>query len=214
MDTATQLTDQLKKQISSFFMFSDLDSRNIEKYVSGALKRSIFCFRHINNKYYDQFRPTHSGQYSAFLYFLSHEIFLNDGPNETSEKIYYLNKIMHSLDLFYEVALPSIFFWEHPLGSVLGRARYSDFFTVYQGCTVGGSFDDSGVIHYPEIGSGVTLFSNASILGKCIIGENSIVASHTYLINQDVPANSVVFGQGKNITIKPNKKEYAFFKRF
>ena len=51
-------------------------------------------------------------------------------------KFYYLNKIMNSVEMFYEVELPSVFCCDHPLGSVMGRARYSDFFYFSQGCTV------------------------------------------------------------------------------
>ena len=43
-----------------------------------------------------------------------------------ADKIYYLNKILHSVDIYHEVELPSTFFLEHPVGTVLGRAKYQD----------------------------------------------------------------------------------------
>ena len=46
---------------------------------------------------------------------------------------------MNSVDLFYAIELPQKFGAEHPLGSVMGRAKYGDGFFFYQGCTVGGT---------------------------------------------------------------------------
>ena len=42
-----------------------------------------------------------------------------------SDKLYALNKAMASVDLFYQVELPDIFTFDHPLGSVMGRASLS-----------------------------------------------------------------------------------------
>lgn len=212
MDIETQLLASLKKQIVSFFDLSSEEMELLRIQIPAAHKRTISCFKSINNKYYDNFQLTHSGQYATFLYFLSNEIFKNTGRNELSDKLYYLNKIMHSIDLYYEVQMPDIYYWEHPLGTVLGRAQYGNYFTVYQSCTVGGNWDKNGALHYPVIGNNVTLFSYACILGNCKIGNNSIIASHAYLIDQDIPDNSIVFGQGNNLVIKPNKRESTIFK--
>lgn len=46
---------------------------------------------------------------------------------------------MNGVDLFYAIELPQKFGAEHPLGSVMGRAKYSEGFFFYQGCTVGGT---------------------------------------------------------------------------
>lgn len=202
----------VEKQLSNFFEVEVEDQERIGRSMSIAYHRSLNCFQKINSKYYSSFRTTHSGQYATFLYYLSNEIFLQEKINETSDKIYYLNKIMHSFDLYYEVKMPDIFVWEHPVGTVLGKASYSNYFTVYQNCTVGGSWDKNGIVQYPEIGENVTLYSYASILGKCKIGKNSIISSHAYLLNQDVPDNSIVFGQGKEVVIKPNNKTRSIFK--
>ena len=46
---------------------------------------------------------------------------------------YYLNKIMNSVDWFYAIELPDVFCAEHPVGSVLGRAKWNgNRFFVYQ----------------------------------------------------------------------------------
>ena len=71
---------------------------------------------------------------------------------------------MHTVDWFYQVELPVHFMAEHPLCSVLGKAKYGDYFFVYQGTTV--------------------------------IGANS------YLINETIPDNCIVFGSSPEIVIK------------
>lgn len=69
--------------------------------------------------------------YCILLYWLSRELFQN-GKLELADKVYYLNKMLNAVELFYEVKLPAIWSCEHPLGSVMGRADYGDYFFFYQ----------------------------------------------------------------------------------
>ena len=103
-----------------------------------------------------------------FLYYLSHEIYANTQNTILCDKIYYLNKIMNSVDLFYAIELPQKFGAEHPLGSVMGRAKYGDGFFFYQGCTVGGTDGKNG-----EILNSLTL--DANIEASPAIYEDTIV---------------------------------------
>lgn len=202
----------LYKQLNSFFSLKTTDHSNIESVIEIALLRALNCLKQINNKYYSQLNLVHSGQYATILYLVANELFRKIGRNDTSEKLYYLNKIMHSIDLYYEVQLPDLFHWEHPIGTVLGRAQYGKNFVVYQNCTVGGSWNKLEEIKYPTLGNDVILYSYSSVIGECRIGNNVILASHTYILNQDIPDNSIVFGQGKDIIVKPNNKSNNFFK--
>ena len=102
------------------------------------------------------FNPLHSLTWMLFLYRLSREIYQKFGAVKEADMIYYLNKIMHSIDWFYQVDLPIHFMAEHPLGSVLGKAKYGDFLFVYQGTTVGGN-RRGGALSYPVIGNNVVL---------------------------------------------------------
>lgn len=128
---------------------------------------------------------------------------LKDYPNEAG-KVYYLNKILHSIDWFYEINLPDHFMVEHPLGSVLGRAKYGDYLLIYQGVTIGGNISLSNTVEiaYPVIGECVTFLSNAKVLGNAHIGKNVIFAANSYVINEDIPDDSIVFGVSPNLTIK------------
>ena len=176
----------------------------------------IMCeenFRHSSNKYFitedgdARFNPYHSVQYMIFLYYLSHYLFLHGKEcSQLCDKIYYLNKILNSVDLFYAIELPSHFGAEHPLGSVMGRAKYSDGFFFYQGCTVGGTRSVDGNLFYPEIGKNVWMYANSSILGKCRIGDNVNIGAGAIVKNQDIPGNCSVFGESPNLIIKKRIK--------
>ena len=117
--------------------------------------------------------------------------------SEECSKIYYLNKIMNSIDVFYEVELPEFWFCAHPLGTVLGRAKYGNYFTFLQGCTVG---NNNGV--YPVFGDFVTMYSNSSVIGNCRIGNNVVIGTNTCIKDEDIPDNCLVFGSSPNLVIK------------
>lgn len=49
-----------------------------------------------------------------------------------ADKIYYLNKIMHACDLYYEVCLPNVFKLNYTVGSVVGCSIYGNGFELGQ----------------------------------------------------------------------------------
>ncbi len=198
-----ELINQLFRQITNFFPLSDEDKSEISSVLDVVINRCFKNFSSAKNKYYQKgFNPLHSVQYMIFLYYLSNEVYKQNTNNGLCDKIYYLNKIMHSVDLFYAIDLPSVFGAEHPLSSVMGRAKYSDGFFFYQNCTVGGTKDKDGNIFYPEMEENVHMFSNSNILGKCHIGKNVNIGAGAIVKNEDIPDNSTVFGQSPNLIIK------------
>ena len=160
-----------------------------------------------NNKYNQAervFSPYNTCQYCMFLYTLS-KVYASRGETEKADIIYCLNKALHGVDLYHGIQLPTIWGMEHPIGSVMGRAAYGDRFFFYQGCTAGGS---GGA--YPRIGNDVIMYSNSKILGDSVIGDRVILSANTYVIKQDIPNNSIVFGQGSHLTVKPISDERFF----
>lgn len=95
---------------------------------------------------------------------------------------------------------------EHPLGSVLGRAKYSDYLMIYQGTTIGGN-RKNGELFYPTLGKNVLMYSNSTVLGDSHIGNNVIISAETYIINEDIPDNCIVFGKTPNIQIKRKSED-------
>ena len=206
-DIAELLIHQLKQY------WLDIDEEVIRSAIPGAVKAVEDSFIGLPNKrfFYDgkaQINPYMSVQWMILLYRVAHEIYKNnktDTPKE-ADQVYYLNKIMHSNDWFYAVDLPIHFLCEHPLGSVLGRAKYGDYFFVYQGTTVGGNRSKEQ-LYYPVIGENVILFANSTVLGHTHIGNNVVVSAETYIINEDIPDNCIVFGQSPNLIIRSKTVE-------
>lgn len=197
------LNKLIRHQIHSLFLLDEIESEAISNSLTEALAKTEQCFSQSSNKYYSRngqvfFSIYHSGQYCIFLYFLSRQIYLDClGDSTLADKVYYLNKSLNGLDLFYEIEMPEVFHLDHPVGSVMGRASYGNNFTFAQLCTVG---NNHGV--FPTIGEKVTMLSGSKILGNCIIGDNVIVSANTYIKDTNIPANSLVFGSSPNLTIK------------
>lgn len=202
---------QLIIQLESHFILTNIEKSVITDYLDLALEKCESNFWASSNKYFFiemggaknvRFNPYHSVQYMIFLYYLSHEIYVNTQNSILCDKIYYLNKIMNGVDLFYAIELPQKFGAEHPLGSVMGRAKYSEGFFFYQGCTVGGTVGKNAKIYYPVLGENVQMFANSSILGRCKVGDNVKIGAGALVKNEDIPSDSIVFGQSPNLIIK------------
>jgi serine O-acetyltransferase len=206
----SELEALVSRQIETLFGFRQEEERaSFKAGIAAALERCEFCFSHTKNKYYAKdgstyFNPFHSGQYSIFLYFLSNSIFsLYPNLRTLADRVYYLNKALNGLDLFYEVKMPRVFFLDHPIGSVLGRATYGEGFAFAQNCTVG---NNKGV--YPVIGQNVRMMASSMILGACNIGDNVIISAQSYVKDVDIPPCSIVFGAHPNLVVKARDESY------
>lgn len=205
-----ELKNFLLRQLSSFFPpLSAEEYNHLNNVWEKVISKCEYNFSKSDNKYFSKiedgkrvvrFDPYHSVQWMTFLYYLSHELYLDN--SSLCDKVYYLNKIMHSVDLFYAIELPQIFSAEHPLASVMERAKYGEGFFFYQGCTVGGTSDKEGNNYYPVLDDNVRMYANSSILGRCHIGRNVQIGAGALVKNQDVPDNCIVFGHSPNLIIK------------
>ncbi len=199
------LINHVNRQLTNMFGPSD----DVEPYINVTLQKCEKCFQVNKSSYYrnDQqelfFSPYHSGQYSIFLYYLSNTIHLIGNNKKLASIVFYLNKILHSVDWYYEIRLPEYWGVEHPVGSVLGKAKYSNGLFLYQGCTIGGNKGK-----YPVIGENVILYANSTILGDSKIGSNVLVSTGTIIKDDTIPDNCIVFGQSPNLIIKNKDKNY------
>lgn len=180
---------------------------SLESYIEESMERLLYCCSHSKNKYYNEngsvkISHLHTSQYAMFLYYMSNTLFRHD-ESHIATLIYYLNKIMHSVDWYYEIELPDYFIAEHPMGSVLGRAKYQSGFSFNQGVTVGGNKGK-----YPTFGKYVALYANSSVIGECHIGDHVFIGAGALVKDIDIPSYSIVFGQSPNLTIKQMTKEY------
>jgi len=206
------------RQIDTFFPCCNYTAthQGVCQSLQKALDRVEYCFSKIKNKYYHKdgqvcFSPLMTDQYASFLYFLANTVFESEGCGELADRIYGLNKALHSVDIYYEVKLPRVFFLIHSVGTVLGRATYGEYFAVYQGVTVGGNLD----YEYPEIHEGVSLFSNCSVVGRSVLNPGVCVAARSSLMNMEIPENHICFGQHPHVEVKAARRAVSdlFFER-
>ena len=92
---------------------------------------------------------------------------------------------------------------DHGTGIVIGETTIiGSHVTLYQGVTLGArnfTYDEDGkpmnLPRHPILEDGVTVYSNASILGRVTIGRDSVIGGNVWL-TRSVPANSRIL-QGK-----------------
>ena len=103
-------------------------------------------------------------------------------------------------------------FIDHGTGVVVGEtAVIGDNVRIYQGVTLGAvNFPKNacgvlikGLRRHPTIGSNVTIYSGASVLGDVVIGDNSVIGGNVWL-TESLPA-------GTKITALPpeNRKKFS-----
>ena len=169
-----RLATYVARQLSTFFPDRDVTAHEIAAFHVRAVERMEHCFRHVRRKYFFDgthacFNHLNTDQYAMYLYFLSNSVHRMEGEPALGAKVFALNKALHGLDVYYQVELPDIFAWQHPVGTVLGRGNYANYLFVYQRCTVGANL----ALTYPTFEEGVVLYGDTAIIGKSHIGANT-----------------------------------------
>ncbi len=184
-----------------------INSIQLHDMVENALSRTEGSFKNIEAKYYLKdgtvyFNHLNADHMIVLLYFAANYGYKLGYEINLIEKIYNLNKRLHSIDLFYSINLPEVFCVVHPLGSILGNAKYGNYICIYQGVTIGSTKKES----YPTFGDRIIFCANSSVIGECIVGNNIIFAANSFVLNKDIPDNSIVAGRHPNTKIIPMSK--------
>ncbi|NLU96920.1 hypothetical protein B6N13_02275 [Marinomonas sp. UCMA 3892] len=191
------------RQIESFFGGSE-DFLDLHYCVQKVLNNDLEFHRVKEWKDTPTLDVLNSIQYPIFLYKLSRELFLS-GDVTGAKKIFYLNKVLHSIDLFYEIDLKKNFLLSHSVGSVFSKATYGDFCVYYHGILVGKNNDDR-----PTLNDGLVMFSGSKIVGNSTVGKNVVVSAGTVIVDQNIPDNVYVFpGKGKKPVLKELEENYT-----
>lgn len=161
-----------------------------------AIERTHYCFSYVNLESYcsegqTRLNHLHANQYAVFLWYLSNSVWTEFQDQTTANKLYCLNRALNGLSCSYDAKMPRIFVLLHIVGTVLGKAEYSDFFVAGHGCTVGAHH---GI--YPKIGSGVAMLPHSSIIGECHIGNRVSLGINASVYEKDVPDNTIVYVDG------------------
>ena len=177
-------------------------------HLDTAIARAEYCFSRVATYSSAKVDPFHSGKYSTFLYLLANTIYASDGQNETATRLFLLNKMLNGIDLFYDIEMPSVFLIGHTVGMVFAKAEYGDFCVFHQGCTVGRNFEDR-----PSLGEGVIMYPNSSVIGRCVIGNNTVISPGVQIVNRSIPGDCMVF-MGKDGDLIFKDLNELFVKRY
>jgi serine O-acetyltransferase len=213
--TSSELKEYTSRQLNNIFPDNHcVKASDLDNFADTALDRLNFCFSHISfNRYYEngqsKFNHLYTDQYLVYLWFLANTIWKQNGDDRIISKIYYLNKVLHSFDCMYNTSLPDIFLVLHGAGTMLGKATYSDYFLVLQGCTVGSQRGD-----YPVLGKGVALTANSSIIGKCNIGNRCTISSRTLLFQKDLADDSTAFVNLNNGALEVKQSFHCYAQQY
>lgn len=113
-----------------------------------------------------------------------------------------LTELAHSatgIDINPGAEIGPYFAIDHGTGVVIGQTCViGHHVTIYQGVTLGArnfQYDDNGhpvnVPRHPVIEDHVTIYSNASVLGRITVGARSVIGGNVWLTNS-VPPDSVI----------------------
>lgn len=206
-----ELAGYTSRQLNHFYPDTHrVEPDDLSRVMDVALDRLHFCFKHATNRRYNNESGTHfnhlyADHYLMYLWFLANTLSKNGADPRLLGKLYCLNKALHAFDCMYDTGLPDVFLVFHAVGTMLGKAKYSNFFVTLQGCTIGA---DSGT--YPTMGQGVALAANSSIIGACNIGSAVSVSCQTSVFRRDVPDGHVIYRDAKGELIaRPSQKSYA-----
>ena len=206
------LTTYICRQLNNFFPDKEeVKLVHLNDSVKLGLERLDYCFSKVTNYRYNNGTETiynhlYSDHNIVFYWFLSNTVWVKTQNQSLASKLYYLNKILHGFDCMYDTQLPDIFLIFHGVGTMLGKATYSDYFVSMQGCTVG-----SNKGHYPVFGKGVSLTANSSAIGNCIIGQNCTISTGTLLMDKNMNDRETAFINPATgiVDVKVSKISYA-----
>lgn len=205
MTSVSFLRQYVARQIDNLFPSLSEPLELETAWVEEALNRVNYCVRRIKAFGGKDFDPLNSGQYATFLYYLSSVVHERGGGGDIPTKLFLLNKALNGIELFYEVKMPPVFLIGHTVGTVFAKATYGSHCIFHQGCTVGRNGDDR-----PVLERGVILYPNASVIGACRIGENTVVSPGVQLVNTSTPGHCIVFsGPDGRPVFKPTHQYYA-----
>ncbi|WP_041825728.1 hypothetical protein [Laribacter hongkongensis] len=196
------LCEYLNKQLGHVFPDGEDHTQMLRAHIDGALIRIQRCINEVTTWTPNVFDPLHSTQYCQFLYYLANTIWAAEGASPLCTKLFVLNKMLNGIDLFYEIKMPEVFFIGHSVGIVLAKASYENYLVLYQNSTVG---KNHGVA--PVIESGVIMYPNTAIIGRCHVRSGTVISQGVGVVNQDTPGNCLVFCDfGKSLKFKQNKR--------
>jgi serine O-acetyltransferase len=200
--TSSSLAYYVAKQLDFTFPSEvlEVDAEKILQILTLTIERLRQILKNVICYDSNIFYTFNALQYSTFLYLLASEQSKSGSDITIADRIFYLNKMLNSIELFYKVELPEIFFISHGIGTVLGNAKYGNRFVFFQNVTVGRVNESR-----PTIGDGVILYPGVIVSGNTFIGNNCVISAGIKLHNELIPHNTVVKEKDGQIVFIENK---------
>ncbi len=175
----------------------------VDAHLAEALQRLHRCINACAPWRPDQFNVLQSSQHCIFLYYLANTMYRRSGETAAATRLFLINKALNGIDLFYEIAMPEVFYIGHSTGIVLAKATYGNYLVLYQNINVGRHIAD-----IPVIGDRVILYPKASVVGASVVGAGSVLSQGVSVLGQQVPAGVIAFaGDRGGLTFKPAPAE-------
>ena len=116
---------------------------------------------------------------AVFLFRLGNEIHLNK-MDDLKFQIHWLLKELCSCEIYFSNEIDKGFYIVHGEGTVIGsRNKIGKGFIIHQGCTIGHKKNGEG--NGNEIGDNVKMYSNSSIIGELVIGNNVVIGGNVMI---------------------------------
>ncbi len=151
---------------------------------------------------------TYPGLHALWLHRLAHRLW-EKGHRLSARILSHYNRHMTGVEIHPGAVIGRRVFIDHGMGVVIGEtAVVGDDCLIYKGVVLGGTTLAQTKRH-PTIGQGVTIGSNACILGAVNIGDGAMVGSGSVVI-KDVDQCSTVVGIPGRIVSKEQRKSVGY----
>lgn len=171
----------------------------VDAHLDEALERLHRCINACAPWRPDEFNVLQSSQHCIYLYYLSNTIWTRSGETAAPTRLFLMNKAFNGIDLFYEIAMPEVFYIGHSVGIVLAKATYGNHLVLYQNVTVGRHKQD-----IPRLGERVILYPGSAVVGRAVVEDGAVLSQGTRAINQPVPAGQMAFADaGGRLAFRP-----------
>jgi serine O-acetyltransferase len=145
---------------------------------------------------------SYPGFFAISVYRIAHEFYIRKIPLIARIMTEYAHE-KTGIDIHAGARIGSYFFIDHGTGIVIGETTtIGDRVKIYQGVTLGArSFDldengnpVKGVKRHPDIGNGVIIYANATILGgNTHIGDGAIIGGNVWLTSSVEPGKTIYY---------------------
>lgn len=113
----------------------------------------------------------------------------------------------------YKCPMPNIFILAHPVGSVIGNAKYSDGLYISQNVTINTHINENGELDL-RIGKGCFMGAGAKIIGNKPIGDRVSIGVNTLIYDKIIEDDSVCTRNEKGeIVVRRRKREKCMASR-